>query len=55
MSCTRSSSGEIPVQSMDDVITGELFDVSNTSKSDPNYGILNDYYEIFGEMEEYVL
>jgi hypothetical protein len=51
----KLSSGEIPVQSMDDVITGELFDVSNTSKSDPNYGILNDYYEIFGEMEEYVL
>jgi hypothetical protein len=51
----KLSSGEIPVQTMDDVITGELFDVSQTPASDPNYGILNDYYEIFGEMEEYVL
>jgi hypothetical protein len=51
----KLNSGEIPVQTMDEVITGELFDVSKTPASDPNYGILNDYYEIFGEMEEYVL
>jgi hypothetical protein len=51
----KLNSGEIPVQTMDEVITGELFDVSDTPASDPNYGILNDYYEIFGEMEEYVL
>jgi hypothetical protein len=51
----KLSSGEIPVQTMDEVITGELFDVSDTPASDPNYGILNDYYEIFGEMEEYVI
>jgi hypothetical protein len=50
----KLNSGEIPVQTMDDVITGELFVVSETPASDPNYGILNDYYEIFGEMEEYV-
>jgi hypothetical protein len=51
----KLSSGEIPVQTLDEVITGELFDVSQTPASDPNYGILNDYYEIFGEMEEYVI
>lgn len=47
--------GEIPVQTMDEVVTGELFDLSDNKNPDPNYGILDDYYEIFGEMEEYVL
>jgi hypothetical protein len=49
------NNGEIPVQTMDEVITGELFDLSDSKTPDPNYGILDDYYEIFGEMEEYVL
>jgi hypothetical protein len=51
----KLNSGEIPAQTMDDVITGELFNMSEKPASDPNYGILNDYYEIFGEMEEYVI
>jgi len=44
--------GEIPLQAFDELVTGELF--STPEKKDPNYGILSDYYEIFGEMEEYV-
>ena len=47
--------GEIPVQSLDDVLTGEMFDFSEKKSADPNYGVLNDYFEIFGDMEEYVL
>ena len=50
--------GEKPVQVLDDVMTEDLFETSEkrkSKKSDSNYGVLTDYYEIFGEMEEYVL
>jgi hypothetical protein len=47
--------GEIPIQAMDEEMAGELFDLSEKKTADPNYGVLNDYFEIFGEMEEYVL
>lgn len=40
---------------MDEVVTGEVFDLSDRKIPDPNHGLLDDYYEIFGEMEEYVL
>jgi hypothetical protein len=45
--------GEIPVQTLDELATGELFGLPEDK--DPNFGLLSDYYEIFGEMEEYVL
>jgi hypothetical protein len=44
--------GDIPVQAYDELATGELFGVQESK--DPSFGLLNDYYEIFGEMEEYV-
>jgi hypothetical protein len=47
--------GEIPVQALDEVITGEMYDFSEKKSADPDYGVLNDYFEIFGDMEEYVL
>ncbi len=46
---------ETPVQVLDDVMTDTLFEISEIKSSDSNFGILSDYYEIFGEMEEYVL
>ncbi len=46
------SGGEIPVQAYDELVTGELF--SLPEKKDPDYGLLSDYYEIYGEMEEYM-
>ena len=49
------NSGQVPVQTLDDVVTDELFGMPEMKGNDPNFGILNDYYEIFGEMEEYVL
>jgi len=47
--------GEIPVQVMDDVIGGDMLETKEIRLSESDYGILNDYYEIFGEMEEYVM
>jgi hypothetical protein len=47
--------GEIPVHGLDEVITGEMYDFSEKKSTDPDYGVLNDYFEIFGNMEEYVL
>jgi len=46
--------GEIPIQTIDEVISGDLM-VAEVKSADPNYGVLNDYYGIFGEMEEFVL
>jgi len=49
--------GKTPVQVLDDVMTDDPIVASETknAKKSDNYGILADYYEIFGEMEEYVL
>jgi hypothetical protein len=51
----RLNGGDIPAQTLDDVMTGELLNGSDNHTFDPDYGLLNDYYEIFGEMEEYVI
>ena len=45
----------IPVQNLDEVLTDDMTGSLENKSVDPNYGILNDYYEIFGEMEEYLL
>ncbi len=47
--------GKSPVQVLDDVLTDGFFEPSNGKGKDPHYGVLDDYYEIFGEMEEYVV
>ena len=47
--------GEAPVQVLDEGMTEKLFDLTEEKLANSDYGILNDYYEIFGEMEEYVL
>ncbi len=47
--------GIVPVQTMEEAIAGDLFDVSEANPADPDFGVLTDYYGIFGEMEEYLL
>ncbi len=47
--------GKSPVQVLDEVLTDGLFEPSNGKAKDPHYGVVDDYYEIFGEMEEYVV
>lgn len=49
------SGGKAPVQVLDEEMTSELFEVPEREDSYSDYGVLDDYYEIFGEMEEYVL
>ncbi len=49
------SSGITPVQVLDEEMTSDLFEVPERENSYSDYGVLDDYYEIFGEMEEYVL
>ncbi|MBP6968883.1 MAG: hypothetical protein KBB66_07680 [Prolixibacteraceae bacterium] len=51
----RMNRGKAPVQIMDEELQEEVFDKLNKKKPNADYGILTDYYEIFGEMEEYVL
>jgi hypothetical protein len=51
----KLNQGEAPVQVLDEGMTDGLFEFSEEKMADSDYGILNDYYEIFGEMEEYVL
>ncbi len=46
--------GESPVEVLDDVMTEELPGVKNSPEKESGYGILADYYEIFGEMEDLV-
>lgn len=46
--------GENPVQVLDEVMTAELPEVRKSSAADTDFGILTDYYEVFGEMEELV-
>jgi hypothetical protein len=47
--------GKSPVQVLDEVMTDGLFEPPKGKSKDPHYGVLDDYYEIFGEMEEYVV
>lgn len=51
----RLNRGEAPAQEMDEVITDDLYEKIVEKKNNSDYGVLTDYYEIFGEMEEYVL
>lgn len=46
--------GESPVEVLDDVMTDELPEVKISQETEGGYGILADYYEIFGEMEDLV-
>ncbi len=46
--------GESPVEMLDDVMTDEMPEVKNSPETEGGYGILADYYEIFGEMEDLV-
>lgn len=47
--------GKSPVQVLDDDMPNELFEPEKENKKDPHYALVDDYYEIFGEMEEYVV
>jgi hypothetical protein len=47
--------GKSPVQDLDEGMTDELFEPVKVKNNDPHYGVVDDYYEIFGEMEEYVV
>ncbi len=47
--------GESPVQVLEEVLSEGLYTKKEEPKPTGDYGVLSDYYEIFGEMEEYVL
>lgn len=47
--------GKSPVQDLDEGLTDELFEPSKVKNNDRQYGVVDDYYEIFGEMEEFVV
>jgi hypothetical protein len=47
--------GKSPVQDLDEGMTDELFEPVKVKNNDHHYGVVDDYYEIFGEMEEYVV
>ena len=46
--------GESPAEVLDEVINAKLPQGRKAPEPDTDYGLLTDYYEIFGEMEELV-
>ncbi len=46
--------GESPVEVLDEVMTEKMPEVKNAPETEGGYGILADYYEIYGEMEDLV-
>ncbi len=51
----RMDAGDPRVRVVDEVLAREVTSKKSNGKASADYGILTDYFEIFGEMEEFVL